>query len=460
MWRLLPALAVSCALAQSLPEQQRAMALDILRELVDINTTDSSGDNTRAADAMAARLRQAGFAADDVHVLAPLARKGNLVLRYRGTGTDKPILFLAHLDVVEARREDWTSDPFHMTERDGYYYGRGIMDDKSGDADLVATLVRLKQEGFQPRRDLIVALTSDEEAGTSNGVQWLLENHRDLIDAVFCINTDAGGGVIEHGRRAFFTLSGAEKTYQSFRLEVTNPGGHSSLPVKDNAIYRLAQALLRIGHYDFPVQLNDVTREYFRRMAGIEKGALAADMKAIAEQQPPLPGPVSRLSKSAYYNALMRTTCVATMVTAGHAENALPQRATATVNCRLVPGDSAEHVLKTLHRLVGTPVVEITPVKQTGSSASPLTPLSPEILNAVESTAHSLWPEVPVIPVMDTGASDGKWTRQAGIPTYGVSAVFDDADDVRAHGKDERIGAQAYFDSVEFYYRLMKRLGE
>jgi acetylornithine deacetylase/succinyl-diaminopimelate desuccinylase-like protein len=456
MWRLLPALLVSCVLGQGLTDQQRTTARDILRELVDINTTDSSGDNTRAAEAMAARLRAGGFAADDVRVLTPAPHKGNVVIRYRGTGAQKPILFLAHLDVVEARREDWSTDPFQMVERDGYFYGRGVMDDKSGDADLVAALLRLKQAGFQPRRDLIVALTSDEEAGDWNGVKWLLENHRDLIDADFCVNTDAGGGMTEHGRRAVLMLSGAEKLYQSFRLTVTNTGGHSSLPVKDNAIYRLAQALIRISQHDFPVQLNDVTREYFRRMAAIEKGPLAADMKAVTAETP-LPGPVSRLAKSPYYNALMRTTCVATMLNAGHAENALPQRATAVVNCRLLPGDSPEHVQKVLRRVVVTPVVEIAPVDE--RSANPLTPLSPGIITAVEAATHSMWPDVPVVPVMDTGASDGKWTRQAGIPTYGVSGVFDDPSDVRAHGRDERIGVEAYDESVEFYYRLMKRLG-
>ena len=454
---IVPFLIAASAFAQGLPADQQSEARDILRQLIDINTTESVGDTEQAAEAMAARLRDAGFPPDDVRVLTAATHKGNLVVRYRGTGSAKPILFLAHLDVVEARREDWSTDPFQMVEKDGWYYGRGTNDDKSGDADLVASLVRLKREGFQPKRDFIVALTTGEEGGAVNGVKWLIENHRDLIDAEYCINTDAGGGEIENGKRIAFDISGAEKGYQSYRLEVKNPGGHSSLPTRDNAIYRLAQALVKISNYNFPVQLNDVTRGFFRRMSQIETGQVAADMKAVSEE-PLWPGPVSRLSQSPYYNALMRTTCVATMLSAGHAENALPQSATAIINCRLVPGDTADHVEKTLERVIVTPVVSVTPLESTGVST--VTPPSPEILGIVTSIAHEQWPGVPIVPTMDTGASDGKYTRVAGIPTWGVSGVFDDIDDVRAHGKDERIGVAAYYDSVQFYYRLMKTLGE
>lgn len=454
--RILPLLMVSLAAGQGLPVDQQRTAQDILRQLIDINTTDSAGNTTEAAGAMAQRLMAAGFPETDIHILSDGSRKGNLVARWRGSGDGKPILFLAHLDVVEARREDWTTDPFHMVAKDGYFYGRGTNDDKSGDADLIASFVRLKQEGFRPNRDFIVALTAGEEGGDFNGVRWLLANHRNLINGEFCINTDAGGGEIENGKRVSFNVSGAEKGYQSYRLEVKNPGGHSSLPTRDNAIYRLAQALVRISQYQFPVSLNDITREFFRRMSEIEKSPLAADMKSIAAG-PVLPGPVSRLSASPYYNALMRTTCVATMLSAGHAENALPQTATAIVNCRLVPGDTAENVEKTLQRVIVTPVVSVTPLPATGVST--ITSPTPEVLEAITSSAHDLWPGVPIVLTMDTGASDGKYTRVAGIPTYGVSGVFDDIDDVRAHGKDERIGVSAYYDSVEFYYRLMKALG-
>ena len=456
MKTILPLLVASFALGQGLPADQQTEAREILRELIDTNTTDSVGDTARAAEAVAARLLAAGFPKDDVRVLPDGPRKGNLVVRYRGAGSGKPILFLAHLDVVEARREDWSVDPFHMVEQDGYFYGRGSNDDKSGDADLIANLVRLKREGFQPQRDLVVALTTDEEGGTHNGVKWLLATHRDLIDAEFCINTDAGGGELDNGKHVALDVSGAEKGFQSYRLEVKNSGGHSSLPTRDNAIYRLAQALTRISQYTFPVQMNDVTREYFRRMSEIQKGPFSADMKAVTEE-PVWPGPVSRLSASPYYNALLRTTCVATMLSAGHAENALPQTATAIINCRLVPGDTADNVEKTLKRVIATPVVSVTPLESTGVST--VTPPSPEVLEVITSVAHETWPGVPVVPTMDTGASDGKYTRLAGIPTYGVSAVFDDVNDVRAHGRDERIGVQPYYDSVEYYYRLMKALG-
>jgi acetylornithine deacetylase/succinyl-diaminopimelate desuccinylase-like protein len=320
------------------PHQQ--LARDIFEQLVNINTTHSAGDTTEAARAMATRLKAAGFPDADVQVLGPAPRKGNLVARLQGTGAGRPILLLAHLDVVEARREDWSTDPFVFVERDGYFYGRGTADIKSGDALLVADLIRLKQEGFAPARDVIVALTADEEGGDANGVDWLLRTHRDLVDAEYCLNTDGGGGEIRQGRRIANELQTGEKVYASFRLEVTNPGGHSSLPVKDNAIYHLAGGLSRLAAFEFPARLNETTRAFFDKMSGIETGDLARDMKALAAT-PPDPGAVSRVSAaSPYYNALVRTTCVATEVEAGHAENALPQRARATVNCRLLPGDS------------------------------------------------------------------------------------------------------------------------
>ncbi len=456
-WYARPAalvLAAACAMGQA-PER-RQKAREILVELIEINTTDSAGDNTRAAEAMARRFLAAGFPAADVQVLGPAPRKGNLVVRYRGTGAGKPILFLAHLDVVEARRQDWSFDPFQFLEKDGYFYGRGTEDDKAGDAALVANFLRLKEEGFQPSRDLILALTSDEEGGNYNGADWLLKNHREMVDAEYCINTDAGGGEMKDGHRIALSVQAAEKTFQSFRLEAKNRGGHSSLPVPDNAIYHLADALVKIQGYAFPVHLNPVSTIFFERMSAIEKGQEARDLKAVVTT-PELPGPVSRLSKVAYYNAMLRTTCVPTELQAGHAENALPQDAVAIVNCRLVPGDQPADIQKTLARLVADPKVELAPTRPEVSG--PASPIPDNILKTIENTASTLWPGVPVVPVMETGATDGKYFRIAGIPTYGISGYFYDVDDVRAHGKDERIGVESYFEGIEFYYGLIRALG-
>jgi len=432
------------------------LARDILKELVEINTTDSSGDNTKAAEAMAARLRAAGFAGSDVQVLVPVPRKGNLVARFRGSGAGRPILLLAHLDVVEAGREDWSFDPFTLLERDGYLYGRGTIDVKSGAAVLIANLIRLKQEGFEPERDLIVALTADEEGGGSNGVAWLLRNRRDLVDADYCLNTDGGGGEIRKGRRIANELQTSEKVYLSFQLETKNPGGHSSLPVKENAIYRLAQGLARLADFEFPVSLNETTREFFERMSRVESGDLARDMRALAAT-PSEAGAAARLAAaSPYFNALMRTTCVATRLQAGHADNALPQSARAVVNCRILPDHSPADVQRALVETLADERTSVTPL---GSpSPSPRSPLQPAITEAVERITAELWPGVPVVPIMSTGATDGHYLRNAGIPTYGVSGLFDDVDDVRAHGRDERIGVQAYDEGLEFMYRLVKAL--
>jgi acetylornithine deacetylase/succinyl-diaminopimelate desuccinylase-like protein len=434
--------------------QQLARA--IFKELIEINTTDSTGDTTKAAEAVASRLRAAGFPEADVQVLAPVPRKGNLVARLRGTGAHKPILMIAHLDVVEARREDWSFDPFVFLERDGYFYGRGTADIKSGAAVLAAGLIRLKQEGFVPDRDLILALTADEEGGTANGVDWLVRTHRDLIDAEYCLNVDGGGGEISKGIRIANELQTSEKVYLSFRLETKNTGGHSSLPVKDNAIYHLSAGLVRLGQYDFPARLNDTTRAFFSRMAAVEKGSVAADMKA-ASLSTPDQAAIARLSAgSPYYNALVRTTCVATRVEGGHADNALPQMARAVVNCRLLPDESPATVLDTLVRVLADPAIVVTPMAE--PKPSPASPLQPAIVAAVERVTTEIWPGVPVVPIMSTGATDGLTLRRAGMPVYGVSGLFDDIDDVRAHGKDERMGVREFFDGLEFMYRLMKEV--
>jgi len=450
------ALAVMLLLGASSAHQR--LALDVLRELVETDTTQRSGSG-KAAEALAARLAAAGFDPGDLHVVGPRPEKRNLVARLRGHGRGKPVLFLAHLDVVEARREDWSEglDPFRLTERDGFLYGRGTVDVKDEAAALVAALVRLRQEGFTPARDVIVALTDDEEGGDANGVLWLLENRRDLIDAAFCINTDAGGGQLEGGRRVRYTLQTGEKVFLTFRLEVKSPGGHSSLPGKDNAIYRLADALVRLARFEFPARLNETTRAFFGRMADSETGPTAADMRAVAKA----PGDteaVARLSAaSPFYNGIMRTTCVATMLEAGHAPNALPQTARATVNCRLLPEDTQANVESTLKRVLADPQVTLTALDEARPAAS--SPLVPEVLGPVERIVGEMWPGVPVVPVMDPWSSDGLHVRQAGIPVYGAPGVFYEVDPVRSHGKDERIGVQAFHEGVEFVYRLMKATG-
>jgi acetylornithine deacetylase/succinyl-diaminopimelate desuccinylase-like protein len=435
------------------PSAAKRLAQEIFKELIEINTTDSVGSTTKAAEAMAVRLK----AAADVKVLGPDPRKGNLVVRLRGHGADKPILLLAHLDVVEAKPEDWSFDPFKFTELDGYFYGRGTNDIKSGDAVLVANLIRLKQEGFTPSRDIIVALTADEEGGCCNGVDWLLTNHRELIDAEYCLNTDGGGGELKGGKRMLNEVQTSEKVYLSFSLEVQNRGGHSSLPEKDNAIYRLAQGLVRLANFDFPVKLNETTRAYFQKMAKTETGQTARDMSAIAGM-PSDPQAAARLAAMPYYNAMMRTTCVATELQAGHAENALPQRAGAVVNCRLLPEDSPADIQQALARVLADDQIKITPLQK--PRPAPLSPLRPDLVAPIERITSELWPGVPVVPIMSTGATDGLATRLAGIPTYGVSGLFDDIDDVRAHGKDERMGVNEFFDGLEFMYRLIKSLSK
>ncbi len=436
------------------PEAYRQLAKDILRELIEIKTTESEG-TTRAAEAVAARLKAAGFAEGDIQILGPVPHKGNLVARLRGRNTGKkPILLLAHLDVVEADPGDWSLDPFKFTEQDGWFYGRGTTDDKDEAAIWTTNLIRWKQEGYVPDRDIILALTADEEGGPHNGVEWLLQNHRELIDAAFALN-EGGGGVIQNGRRLSHQVQASEKVYQSFRLEVTNRGGHSSLPRSDNAIYQLAAALGSIAAYQFPVKLNEVSRAFFERTAAIVPPEEAAAMRGILKD-PPDPQAVARLSAVPAYNARMRTTCVATLLEGGHAENALPQRAAAVVNCRILPGEPPEEVLATLRRVVADPDVKITPIAE--AKPSPPSPLAPEIMSAIEQTTEEMWPGVPVIPTMSTGATDALYLRRVGIPVYGVSGVFGDIDDVRAHGRDERIHSTWFFDGLEFCYRLVKRL--
>lgn len=452
---ILAALALTAAMQAA--EPPRDLARSILEELISIDTTDSAGDNTAAAEAVARRLRAAGFAASDVEVVVPAPKKGNVVARLRGRSSARPVLFLAHLDVVEARRADWSTDPFKLVEKDGYFYGRGTQDIKGDAALLVANLIRLKRDGFTPERDIIVALTADEEGGRGpNGVEWLLENRRALIDAEFCINTDAGGGQARDGRRILYSIQAAEKGYVSFRVTAKNRGGHSSLPTPDNAIYELAAALLRIKSLEFPVRLNAVTREYFVRTAALKTGPEAADLQAVA-QDTPNAAAAARLSSRPYENALLHTTCVATMLTGGHADNALPQTAEATVNCRALPGTAQDEIESRLRSEAG-PGVEVTvkiPLRP-----NPASPVPAALMERVERTVRSLWAGLPVVPVMETGGTDGKPIRSAGIPTYGIAQMFYDLDDIRAHGQDERIRAPYFYEGLEFGYRLMRTLSE
>jgi acetylornithine deacetylase/succinyl-diaminopimelate desuccinylase-like protein len=425
---------------------------DIYQQLIEINTTDSVGDCTAAAKAMAERLRAAGFPDEDVQILEPHPRKGNLVARLRGTGVHKPILLLAHIDVVEAKREDWSFDPFKLLEKDGYYYGRGVSDDKAMAAIFIANLIRFKQEGFKPDRDLIVALTADEEGGDYNGVDWLLKNHPHLIGAEFGIN-EGGGGAIRNGKRLFNAVQASEKVYQSFQLEAKNKGGHSSRPVKDNAIYHLAAGLLRLAQFDFPVNLNEITRAYFERVSKLEVGQTSAAMRAVT-RTPASAEAIAYLTNIPAYNATMRTTCVATMLAAGHAENALPQTARATVNCRILPTETAEQTRETLVKVINDSRINITPIRE--PKPSPPSPLAAELMQAIERVTAEMWPGLPVVPVMSTGATDSLYLRKAGIPVYGTSGIFHDIDDSRAHGKDERIGVKELYEGQEYLYRLIK----
>ena len=445
----------SSVFAQALAPHQQ-LARDIYQELIEINTVTATGDTARAAEAMAARLRAAGFSGADVQVFTPAPRKGNLVARLRGNGSRKPILLLAHIDVVEAKREDWSVDPFKLIEKDGYFYGRGTGDDKFMAAAFITNLIRYRAEGFKPDRDIIVALETDEEIGDRDGlgIQWLLKHHRDLIDAEFALN-EVGGVGLKDGKPLRASFQTSEKVYLSYWLEVKNTGGHSSLPTKDNAIYHLAEGLARLAKFDFPVNLNDTTRAFFERSAALEQDQMAADMRAVV-RSPPDPAAAIRLSAKPIYNAQLRTTCVATRLEAGHADNALPQVARAMVNCRILPGEPAEEVQQTLTRVLADDQITVTPV---GSfTSSPPSPLNPEIMQVVEKLTNEFWPGIPVIPTMISGATDGLFLRNAGIPTYGHSGLAADIFDVRSHGKDERVLVKSFFDGNEYLYRLVKAL--
>jgi len=462
LWLLLVIfLSLSINSVAQLDDSTRQFSHDIFKQLIEINTTDSVGNVTTASEAMAQRFRDAGFPESDLHILGPNDRKKNLVVRLHGSGKHKPVLLIGHLDVVEARREDWTTDPFQFVEKDGYYYGRGTQDMKDGDAIMVTTLIRFKKEGYVPDRDIILALTADEEGGTSNGVDWLIKNHRELIDADFVLNHDGGGILAERGKPQMMTVDAAEKLYSDYQLTVTNPGGHSSLPVPDNAIYHLADGLSRLERYQFPFELTNISRAYYERMSKVATGERAADMQAILKNPADMAA-VARLSRDPIDNSTMHTTCVATRLNAGHANNALPQTAQAIVNCRIIPRHSPEEIRQELEKVVADRKISVRDLGAIGGNTKPrksyAPPLRPDVFQPLDKITESMWPGVPVIPDMATGASDGIYTNAAGMPTYCVSGEAIDRDDIRAHGKDERIPVASFYRAVEFYYRYLKAI--
>lgn len=438
-----------------MPAADRTLAREIFEALVEMQTTGVEG-TARAAQMLAARLVAAGFPKEDVQVLGPDAKTQNLVARFRGRNPDaRALLLMAHIDVVPARREDWSVDPWTFLERDGWFYGRGTSDNKAGASMLVANFIRLKRDGWQPSRDLIVLLTGDEETN-QNGVKWMLAEHRGLIDAELALNTDGGGVRTRNGAPVFFDVQASEKIYADYQLEVTDVGGHSSLARPGNPIYTLSAALTRIGDHQFPLHVNDAARIFLERSSRTETGQTAIDMRAVAAV-PPDQAAAARLSRSPIYNAQLRTTCVATRVEAGHANNALPQLAKAVVNCRILPGLPGAEVETVLRQLAGD-TVKLTVLEP--PVTSPPSPLTPAFLERLDRLVAQHWPKLPVIPTMIAGATDGMYTRSAGIPTYGISAINEDPDDVRAHGKDERVGIESFYKAAQFWMNLMRTFGD
>jgi acetylornithine deacetylase/succinyl-diaminopimelate desuccinylase-like protein len=453
-------LAQGAASALMPPDADRQLAREIYKEMIEVRSGYTTGSTTPIAEMVARRLRAAGFPESDIFVGGASPKKANLVVRYRGAGALKPILLLAHTDVVEANREDWSTDPFQFIEKDGYYYGRGTSDDKAQAAVWIANLIRFKREGFKPERDIIVALTADEEGGGPyNGVIWLLKNKRELLDADLALN-EGGGGVMVGEKKIANNIQVSEKSYADFKFEVHNKGGHSSVPVADNAIYHLAMALERLSRYGFPLKTDEVTRAYFRQMAKVEDGWIKNDLIKISDGSPEAAreGMERVASVSARWNSMLRTTCVPTELAGGHALNALPQLATANVNCRIFPGDSVESVQKALRLAIADDQVAIR--VQGDVDIGPASPMRKDVLEAVARISDRLWPGVITIPVMSTGATDGRYLRVAGIPTYGVSGFFGDRDDVRAHGRDERMNVNSFYEGQAFLYELVKELAK
>ncbi len=438
------------------PADNQKLAHDILRDIVAIHSVHDVGTK-QVADVMVKYLRAGGFAASDIHELADpkYPHQMNVVVRLKGKGKGKPILYICHMDVVEAKAGDWSKPPFTLTEEGNYFYGRGTSDMKDQDAAIAASLIRLKKEGYTPQRDIIVAFTADEEVGLEqDGPAWLLKAHRELVDAGMVINPDGDSGEIINGKRRDFGIETSQKIYVTFTMSVTNKGGHSSQPRTDNAIYELAAGLTKLSQFQFPFTLNATTRAYFQRMSTFESGQRKADFLAVAGAKPDLAA-AARLSKDVSLNGILHSTCVATMLSGGHQENALPQLATATIQCRIMPNETPDGTRATLAKVVGPGITvkQLEYVVQAGES-----PPTPQLMASVEKVTHSMWPGVPVIPAMAAGASDSIFTRNAGIPSYGISGGWIDVHDIRAHGRDERREKGAFYQSVEFDYRLMKEL--
>jgi len=442
------------AAAQTLSPDRQAFRA-IYEELVEIDTSPSTGSCTRAAEAMLEHLRAAGYSEQDARVIAPEGAPddGNLVAVLRGASS-RAVLLLAHIDVVDARREDWERDPFTLVEENGFFYARGAADDKAMAAVWVDLMVRLQREGFRPRRTIRMALTCGEETSNRvNGVDYLLRNHRQWIQADFAINEGAGGVLSADGRPIALNVQAGEKIHQVYTLTVTNPGGHSSRPVPENAIYRLSAGLGRLAQFQFPVQLNPVTRTFFERMAPIVGGEMGAAMTALA-RNPDDAAAQTALARDPTYNAMMRTTCVATQVDGGHAANALPQRAVATLSCRVMQGTTPEQVQAELQRVLSDPQIAVEIVRRREGSRAPR--LTREILGPVERVAARLWPGVPIVPMMTPGATDGRYLNTAGIPTYGMSGMFSVPGETNAHGLNEKIRVQSLYEGREFLEAIVR----
>ena len=437
------------------PADNQKLAHDIFKEIIEIRSVHDVGTK-QVADALAARLKAAGFA--DVQEFADpkYPHQVNVVTRLKGKAKAKPILWYGHEDVVEAKPEDWSLPPFKLTEKDGYFYGRGTSDMKDQVAAVAASIIRLKKENFVPDRDIIVAFTADEEVGEEqDGLWYMLRAHHDLVDAEMLINPDGSSGEIENGKRLDYGLQTSEKTYVTYTLEVTNRGGHSSQPRSDNAIYTLARGLARLEKFQFPFKTNATTKLYFSRMAGMNAGQTRADMLAVAKDKVDLAA-AARLAKDVPLNSILHSTCVATMLAAGHQENALPQRAQATVQCRIMPDETIEGTKVTLEKVLADPAIKVSVLGLV--THAPESPPTPALVSSVEKVVHSMWPGVPVIPQMSAGASDSIFSRNAGMPSYGISGAWEDIHDDRAHGRDERREMGSFYESVEFTYRLMKEL--
>ena len=435
----------------------QALGRSILKQLVEIDTTHAHG-STAAAQAIADRLLAAGFSKSEFQLLAPPGRptKGDIVVRLKGDGKARPMLYICHLDVVEAAREDWATDPFVLTEKGGWLYGRGTIDMKGQDTATLVSLIRLKKEGFVPDRDIIVAFTADEEAGGEQpGADFLVKNHRDLVDAEFVINPDSGEPRYRNGRKILMGVQTSEKEYMTFGWEATDKGGHSSRPTPANPIYHVAAAVERLSKFQFPLHLTDTTRAYFKRRAALETGQVKADMLAVAGPMPDQAA-IARLSAVVETNIMLRSTCVATEFNGGRSESALPVEAKAVIQCRIIPGESQQSIEKILTDIAADPALKLSVIYP--PDISPESPLNPVVMDEVEKLTRETWPGVVVTPFMSPGASDSAFTRAAGIPSYGVDGIFQDLDDERAHGRDERIGIEAFNEALDFSYRLMKGL--